>query len=173
MKCEFEFSESELATINDTNATALEQLAIFKRKLAASTNSKKLEDLMSDLRLRFLDICNYVFVKSEGYPEIGNLMKAYKKEYVEVEEDLRFNIVKIIEGGYDDTYIDLIKTDLFVIQNRVRRVYDKAENVFCENGIAFVDINEKRVGIDNCIDKIVEIFVMDFETDENILGDYA
>ena len=69
----------------------------------------------------------------------------------------------------DDTRSLCAKSDLFSILNRVRRAYDHAEPYFCKKGIAFVDINEKRVGIDNCVDKIVGEFIICFGSDDEII----
>ena len=168
MKIEFEFTQSEYTDLTSRNVSDEDKLAIFKRKFDAITKNKTVLDLLNDLRVRFMDYCDYITKKTNNV-DVETLMEAYKKEFYNTLDDLNYYLTEIVEKGIDDSRSGIVKSDLFVIHNRVRRAYDKAEEKFCDNGIAFVDLNEKRIGIDNCIDKIVSEFIICFESDENIL----
>ena len=168
MIMEFEFTQSEYADLTSLDVSDEDKLAIFKRKFDAITKNKTVLDLLNGLHVRFMDYCDYI-AKETSDVYVGSLMEAYKKEFYKVLDDLKFYITEIVEKGIDDTRSDIVKTDLFAIQNRVRRAYDEAEKRFCDKGIAFVDLNEKRIGIDNCIDKIVSEFLICFDSDEDIL----
>lgn len=172
MIIEFEFTQSEYTDLTSNNVSDEDKLAIFKRKFDAGTKEITLTRIMSDLHGRFRDYCDYI-AKETNDVGVGSLMEAYKKDFYKTLDDLKFYLTEIVEKGFDDTRSDIVKTDLFTIQNRVRRAYDKAEEKFCDNGIAFVDLNEKRIGIDNCIDKIVSEFIIRFDSDEDILRDNA
>lgn len=168
MKIEFEFTQSEYTDLTSQNVSDEKKLDIFKRKFDAITKGKAVVNLLNDLRVRFMDYCDYI-TKETNDVDVDSLMEAYKKEFYKVLDELKYYLTEIVETGIDDSRVSVVKTDLFVIQNRVRRAYDKAEKKFCNNGIAFVDLNEKRIGIDNCIDKIVSEFIVCFALDEDIL----
>lgn len=165
---EFELTQSEYDDLASNNVSDEDKLIIFKRKFDAITKNKIVLDLLNDLRVRFMDYCDYI-AKETNDVDVDSLMEAYKKDFYETLDDLKYYLTEIVEKGIDDTRSLCAKSDLFSILNRVRRAYDKAEEKFCDNGIAFVDLNEKRIGIDNCIDKIVDEFIICFETDEDIL----
>lgn len=167
MKYEFEFTQSEYTDLTNPNVSDKEKLEIYERKFNFTTKNKKLMDLLNDLHIRFMDFCSYVAGKCED-GDLEKLMVAYKDEFIDVEHDLKYYLQEIINKGLDNN-ASIVKSNIFVIQNRIRRTYDKAEPFFCDKGIAFVDINEKRVGIDNCIDTIVSDFIMCFSTDQDIL----
>lgn len=168
MKIEFDFTQSEYTDLTSNKVSDEDKLAIFKRKFDAITKTKTVVDLLNDLRVRFMDYCDYI-TKETNDVDVDSLMEAYKKEFYKVVDELKYYLTEIVETGIDDSRVSVVKSDLFVIQNRVRRAYDKAEKGFCDNGIAFVDLNEKRIGIDNCIDKIVSEFIVCFALDEDIL----
>ncbi len=172
MKIEFEFTQSEYTDLTSQNVSDEKKLDIFKRKFDAITKGKAVVNLLNDLRVRFMDYCDYI-TKETNDVDVDSLMEAYKKEFYKVLDELKYYLTEIVETGIDDSRVSVVKTDLFVIQNRVRRAYDKAEEKFCNNGIAFVDLNAKRIGIDNCIDKIVSEFIICFATDEDILRENA
>lgn len=170
MKYEFEFSESEIETLNNTNVTDESKLKIFQRKFNAITKGKTLASLIDDLHLRCNNFFLYVSETCDDN-KVRELMKAYIKDYIKVEDDLKYYLEEIVNKGYDDVSSNNVKIDILVIHNRIRRAYDHAEPYFCEKGIAFVDINEKRIGICNCLDKIVGEVILTFETDEGLLKD--
>ncbi len=169
---EFEFTQSEYTDLTSPNVSDEDKLAIFKRKFDAITKETTLNGIMNDLHVRFMDYCDYI-TKETNDVDVDSLMEAYKKEFYKVLDELKYYLTEIIEKGIDDTRSRVVKSDLFAIQNRVHRAYDKAEERFCDNGIAFVDLNEKRIGIDNCIDKIVSEFIIRFDSDEDILRENA
>lgn len=171
MKIEFDFTQSEYTDLTSNKVSDEDKLTIFKRKFDAITKTKTVVDLLNDLRVRFMDYCDYI-TKETNDVDVDSLMEAYKKEFYKVIDELNYYLTEIIEKRID--YIrsgEIVESDLFTIQNRVRRAYDKAEEKFCNKGLAFVDLNEKRIGIDNCIDKIVSEFIICFDSDEDILRD--
>lgn len=172
MTFEFEFTQSEYDDLTSHNVSDEDKLSIFKRKFDAITKCKTVTDLLNDLHVRFMDYCDYI-TKETNDVDVDSLMEAYKKEFYNVLDELKYYLTEIVEKGIDDARIMVVKSDLFVIQNRARRAYDKAEKKFCDNGIAFVDLNEKRIGIDNCIDRIVSEFIIRFDSDEDILRENA
>lgn len=172
MKIEFDFTQSEYTDLTSNKVSDEDKLAIFKRKFDAITKTKTVVDLLNELRVRFMDYCDYI-AKETNDVDIDSLMEAYKKEFYDVLDELKYYLTEIVEKGIDDARSMVVKSDLFVIQNRARRAYDKADEKFCDNGIAFVDLNEKRIGIDNCIDRIVSEFIIRFDSDEDILRENA
>lgn len=170
MKIEFDFTQSEYTDLTSNKVSDEDKLAIFKRKFDAITKTKTVVDLLNELRVRFMDYCDYI-AKETNDVDVDSFMEAYKKEFYKVVDELNFYLDEIVEKGIDDTRCLVVKSDLFTIQNRVHRAYDKAEEKFCNKGLAFVDLNEKRIGIDNCIDKIVSEFIICFDSDEDILRD--
>ena len=170
MKVEIELTQSEYVDLTSPRTSDEEKLVIFKRKFNALTKSKTVMDLLNDLHIRFMDYCAYIS-KETNNVDVDTIIEVYKKDFIKTVDDLKYYLTEIVEKGIDDSRTAFVQTDLFIIQNRVRRAYDKAEELFCNNGIAFVDLNEKRIGIDNCIDKIVGEFVICFDSDEDLLRD--
>lgn len=168
MKIEMELTQSEYTDLTSHNVSDEDKLAIFKRKFDAIAKSKTLDGLMNDLHVRCMDFFNYITEQCDD-KGVEVLMKAYKSAFIKTTDDLKYYLKECIDKGIDDFRVICADADIFSISNRIRRAYDHAEPFFCKKGIAFVDINEKRVGIDNCIDRIVDSILQCFETDEDTI----
>lgn len=172
MKYEIEFTQAEYTALTSHNVSDEAKLAIYQRKFDAINKDTSLMGLLNDLHIRCMDFFNYITEQCED-KDMEKLMDAYKSSFIKTTDDLKYYLKEIISKGIDDTRSLCAKSDLFSILNRVRRAYDHAEPFFCKKGIAFVDINEKRVGIDNCVDKIVDEFIICFESDEDTIRENA
>lgn len=168
MEVEFELTQAEYTALTSHNVSDEDKLAIFKRKLDAILKDTSLMGLLNDLHIRCMDFFSYITEQCED-KDMEKLMDAYKSSFIRTTDDLKYYLKEIISKGIDDTRSLCAKSDLFSILNRVRRAYDHAEPFFCKKGIAFVDLNEKRIGIDNSIDKIVGEFVICFGSDDEII----
>ena len=172
MKLEFDFTQSEYVALTSQNVSDEKKLDIFKRKFYAMSKSTTLKELMNNLHFCCIDFFNYISEQC-GDRDVEKLMNAYKKAFISTVDDLKYYLAECIDKGISDFNVLSAEADIFSILNRVRRAYDHAEPFFCRKGLAFVDLNEKRVIIDNCIDKIVETILQCFETDEDTLRENA
>ena len=168
MIIEFELTQSEYTDLTSRNVSDEDKLAIFKRKFDAIFKDTSLTSLLNDLYIRCMDYFSYITKQCED-KDMEKLMDAYKSSFSKTTDDLKYYLKEIISKGIDDTRSLFAKSDLFSILNRVHRAYDHAEPYFCKKGISFIDLNGKRVGIDNCIDKIVGEFIICFDSDDEIL----
>lgn len=170
MKVEIELTPSEWVDLTSPRVSDEEKLVIFKRKFNALARGKIVMDLLNDLHVRYMDYFAYISKNVENV-DVETVLEAYKTEFIKVEDDLKYYLTEIVEKGIDDSRTAFVNTDIYCINNLVRRAYDKIEEIFCDSGLAFADLNEKRIGIDNCIDKIVSEFVICFDSDEDLLRD--
>lgn len=172
MKIELELTQSEYTDLTSHNVSDEDKLVIFKRKFDAITKSTTLDGLLNDLHIRCMNF--FIYITEQCLNEnVRCLMEAYKNAFIKTTDDLKYYLNECINKGINDSRVISAEADIFSILNLVRRAYDHAEPFFCKMGIAFVDINEKRVGIDNYIDKIVDSILQCFETDIDIIRENA
>ena len=117
MKIEFEFTQSEYTDLTSQNVSDEKKLDIFKRKFDAITKGKTVVDLLNDLRVRFMDYCDYI-TKETNDVDVDSLMEAYKKEFYKVLDELKYYLTEIVETGIDDSRVSVVKTDLMIKQRK-------------------------------------------------------